>query len=277
MAQRQPAGSSSAAKWRDLTVAGSALLLLVAVLLVHSDLEALLPHWRTPLRLGSLLVAAGLGFTCVFFIIRGLFSNARAEVLAWRAAASWMLYILTGLLITSALDVNLSGLLVGGAIIGVVVAVGAQAALGNIFAGMLLVLSRPYSVGSWIRLTNWFTPTSNYEGQVISVGAIYTVVSNRGRLVRIPNSTAITAVLVTGQPPTVIDINVTVSSSEPIDRLADSIRKALELVAGDELELIPQSLDRSDGGSLQCHLVVRSHAALSGAAISRALSSLVAG
>jgi small-conductance mechanosensitive channel len=51
------------------------------------------------------------------------------------------------------LGVDLSALLVGGAFLGIVVGLAAQETLGNLFAGISLVLDRPFRVGDWLELS----------------------------------------------------------------------------------------------------------------------------
>lgn len=54
--------------------------------------------------------------------------------------------------IGSRLGVDLSALLVGGAFLGIVVGLAAQETLANLFAGISLVLDRPFRVGDWLEL-----------------------------------------------------------------------------------------------------------------------------
>jgi len=57
----------------------------------------------------------------------------------------WATLVLLGIL--QLLNVNLSSLLVGGAVTGVVVGIAAQQSLGNFFAGLVLMFARPYIPG----------------------------------------------------------------------------------------------------------------------------------
>ncbi|MBJ7612527.1 MAG: hypothetical protein DLM67_12420 [Candidatus Nephthysia bennettiae] len=109
--------------------------LLVVLLTIQKDLLALAPaRYEAFVRLGLLAVAVGLGATAVREIISAVFRTMdRQAAVVWRNLSSWTLYALLGLLIASALGVNLSGLLVGGAILGVIVATASQASLGNFF------------------------------------------------------------------------------------------------------------------------------------------------
>ncbi|HYP24746.1 MAG TPA: mechanosensitive ion channel family protein, partial [Actinomycetota bacterium] len=62
-----------------------------------------------------------------------------------------------------ALKVDLQGLLLGGALTGVVVGIAAQQTLGNFFAGMVLLMVRPFNLGDYVVLRS--SPLGGeYEG-----------------------------------------------------------------------------------------------------------------
>ena len=68
-----------------------------------------------------------------------------ATILRFIATTAGYLLIVFGLL--SLLNVNPASLLVGGALIGAILGLAAQQTLGNYFAGMVLLLARPYVPG----------------------------------------------------------------------------------------------------------------------------------
>src|SRR2546421_5355303 len=70
-----------------------------------------------------------------------------------RSAAKVVSIILYGIVIMLAITgtgFNLSGLLVGGALTGVIVGIAAQASLSNIIAGVVILFVRPYSAGMYV-------------------------------------------------------------------------------------------------------------------------------
>jgi small-conductance mechanosensitive channel len=129
-------------------------VVLLVLLTVQNDVMALAPRrYEALVRLALLAVAVALGAMVVRDVVSAVFSRTeRQAVVMWRNLTSWTLYGLIGLLIASALGVNLSGFLVGGAILGVIVATASQASLGNFFAGLVLMFARPYRVGESMRL-----------------------------------------------------------------------------------------------------------------------------
>ena len=85
------------------------------------------------------------------------------------------------------LGVNVGGLLVGGAVTGVVVGIAAQQTLGNIFAGMVLLFVRPFVVGDHIVLRSG-PLGGEYSGRVTDIGLFYTDLVTPDGPVKLPNA-----------------------------------------------------------------------------------------
>lgn len=101
-------------------------------------------------------------------------------------------YLLTALGVLDVLHVDLSQFLVGGAVTGVVLGIAAQQALGNVFAGIILVVTRPYSTGDAITV---FSSTINgpHDGTVADIGLIYTQLRTADGMLTIPNGVLLTS------------------------------------------------------------------------------------
>lgn len=94
-------------------------------------------------------------------------------------------FVITGLIILSAFNVNLTGLLAFGGIGGIAVGFAAKDLLGNVFGGLMLYLDKPFTVGEWIR-----SPDQELEGTVEQIGWRMTVVRTFDkRPLYIPNGT----------------------------------------------------------------------------------------
>lgn len=65
-----------------------------------------------------------------------------------------------------------SQLLLGGAVTGVIVGIAAQQSLGNVFAGLVLILSRPFDVGDLIAVRSGALG-GQLEGRVVEMGLVY--------------------------------------------------------------------------------------------------------
>lgn len=90
------------------------------------------------------------------------------------------------------LDVKVVSILVGGAVTGVIVGIGAQSTLSNLFAGVILFTLHPFSIGQTIIIRSSLFGGIDYTGAVVDVNWFHTIIVNEdNQRVIIPNSTVI--------------------------------------------------------------------------------------
>lgn len=87
---------------------------------------------------------------------------------------------------------DLGGLLLGGALTGVVVGIAAQQTLGNFFAGIVLLLVRPFAVGEHVVLRG-STLGGEYEGDVVEMSMFYVHLQTKIGPVALPNAGVLAA------------------------------------------------------------------------------------
>lgn len=112
--------------------------------------------------LGRLLLTVGLfagTFVFVRFVrhlIRDLLSGHDAvsehQLEVTYRITQVAVYLLAGLLVLGLWRVDLSGLLIGAGVLGIVIGMAAQQTLAAIFAGFVLMFSRPFEIGDWVRI-----------------------------------------------------------------------------------------------------------------------------
>jgi small-conductance mechanosensitive channel len=145
-----------------------------------------------------------IGF-CAFASIAtyGLSGNARTvlERHAGAAHAAIVRYALllvgafTTLIVTLDLfDVPVGQLVLGGALTSVFVGIAAQQALGNVFAGIVLLVARPFRVGDRVRLRAGAIG-GEIDGTVTEIGITYVRLFSAGVLLAVPNSQVLNAVV----------------------------------------------------------------------------------
>jgi hypothetical protein len=127
---------------------------------------------------------------------------ARAIALADKATAVSVRLLLTiagivvVLLITlTTLRIGVSQLLLGGAITGVVLGIAAQQSLGNMFAGIVLLVARPFRAGDHVRVRSGALG-GPLEGHVVSMGLTYVVFTTEDGTTLVPNLTLLAAGIV---------------------------------------------------------------------------------
>jgi small-conductance mechanosensitive channel len=148
--------------------------------------------------IGDLVALSGV----IVFVLAGLFAvraAARAARTAMeqelgdtRGAPVGLIVSVVGNIILllatlQVLGVALTGLLLGGAITGVVVGIAAQQTLANAFAGMVLLIVRPFVVGDEIVLRSGALG-GEFEGKVTDMGLFYVDLVTPGGPVKLPNA-----------------------------------------------------------------------------------------
>lgn len=99
----------------------------------------------------------------------------------------------TVLLTTLALlQVPIGQLVVGGALTTILIGIAAQQSLSNVFAGMVLLLSRPFTVGEPIRLRSGALG-GIIEGTVTEIGITYMSMDTGDTVLHIPNAQVLAA------------------------------------------------------------------------------------
>lgn len=143
----------------------------------------------------------GFAGTGVFLVLAALTvrnaANEMHRLLAARvgeshAAVVRLLVTVTGLAVAilvtlGLLRVPLQRLLLGGALTGVVIGIAAQQALGNVFAGLVLLMARPFNVGDAIRVRSG-SLGGELTGTVTGMGLTYVTLDTADGVLAVPNN-----------------------------------------------------------------------------------------
>ena len=175
-----------------------------------------------------------------------------------QGVTTWMAYGLLALFLTSALGVNLSGFILGSAVLGVIVGAAAQSSLANLFAGLVISISRPYRVGDWVHLRSTSSSGVEADGVVLQIGAMYTTLFSRDQQLTVPNAVAMTAIGRTDTLPVRSAVTLTLPGHVGVAPLRRALTAALELDGDDRVEVWPRALVATGEGSLTCDIEVRS-------------------
>lgn len=96
-------------------------------------------------------------------------------------------YVIVVLSALPRLGVDMSGILLGGALTGVVVGIAAQQTLGNFFAGLVLLFVRPFVLGEHVVFRSG-PLGGEYEGLVTDMGLFYVSLETAQGPVALPNA-----------------------------------------------------------------------------------------
>jgi hypothetical protein len=245
---------------------------LAVLLTVQDDLVRLASsQFQLAARVGVLILALILGMVAIRELVALVVRRFHGpQAVIWRNLSTWILYALLALSLAASFRLNLSGFLVGGAIIGVVVATASQSSLGNFFAGLVLMLAQPYHVGAAVRLRSVAGGGVEYEGTIVDQGALYTTLRGPGgETVKLPNSAVVTSALVLGAPPLQATLDLELPARTQLQPLLEGLRTRLG--AETVVSIQPYGFKAGDEARLLCRLEVRSAAAARPGAIEAAL------
>ncbi|MFC8500995.1 mechanosensitive ion channel domain-containing protein [Pedococcus sp. NPDC057267] len=188
---------------RSATWAATAAVALVAVPFT-GGVHAAAWQWRLT-AFGALVAFAALSAMAVRSLARELSLLAAVRGGPAAGGAVRLLVQLTGVLVVTASVLVLAGaslqkLALSGAITGVILGVAGQQSLANLFAGVVLLFSRPFAVGDWV-VVHSGALGGTYEGRIEEVGLAFTrLVTSEGPLV-LPNASVVSAATGRRTPP----------------------------------------------------------------------------
>jgi small conductance mechanosensitive channel len=172
-----------------MIVFGGAIAL---VLILFSQRSTLFPGLGTPVRIATVAALVVLGWGLARTLGRGLapplyrrLEPGTAGILGFLIRLLTIAAMLVVALRIAGLDAGT--LAAGGAFTAVILGLAAQQTLGNIFAGLVLLTTRPFRVGERIRITGGITAGS-IEGIVSSLGLFYVTLISGADRTMIPNS-----------------------------------------------------------------------------------------
>lgn len=196
--------------WKSIIALVLAIAAATASEWAHGDFR----HFFAKTHISSQLIAASTAAAfCVFGCIAtyGLSGKARSvlEPRAGAAHAAVVRYTLlligafTTLVVTLVLfAVPVGQLVLGGALTSVFVGIAAQQALSNVFAGIVLLLARPFRVGDAVRLRAGALG-GQLDGTVTEIGITYVRLDTGTSIMAVPNSQVLNAVVGPLPPPDV--------------------------------------------------------------------------
>jgi small-conductance mechanosensitive channel len=175
-----------------------ALVIAIAAAIAAEALSHNFDHAHQHIILGSGAVVFGLfglagaiGLSGrVRTVLQPLIGQAHAGVVRYVLVLVGVFAILVFALLIG--GVQVSQLLVSGAVIGVLLGIAAQQSLANLFAGLVLLFARPFRVGDHVRLRAGVL-SGQIEGTVVDVSLTYVRLETDEGNVLIPNAQALAA------------------------------------------------------------------------------------
>lgn len=200
MAKQMAKVKARARPWRTII----ALVLAAAAGIVASLAGRNFEDWTGHGHVGSkLTTAVAAVLFCLFALVASLALAGRTrqalQPVAGSAHAAVVRYsiVLAGAILTLVIGLALfkipvGQLIVGGALTTILIGIAAQQSLSNVFAGLVLLLSRPFNVGETIQLRSG-AMGGLIEGMVTEVGITYLRLDGADGPMSLPNAQVLAA------------------------------------------------------------------------------------
>jgi len=221
--------------------------LIAGVLLLFTNRQTLFPDAGTPVRVATVVALLVLGWALARQLGRGIAPQLFRRLDPATAGTVGFLIRLGTILLATVAGLRIAGLspstlALGGAFTAVIVGLAAQQTLGNLFAGLVLLSTRPFRVGERVRLRGG-AMAGNVEGIVSSLGLFYTSLVDGADRIMVPNSVLLQLAVIPLREPERVDLRArfpaAMTPSEVQARLAAQIAVPLRYpphVALEELD-----------------------------------------
>ena len=200
---RQAASVRARARpWRAIIFTVLAVAAAFASYAFGRDLKSLFEPGHIGNSIAATLAAvAFLVFATIAVVSVASRTRERLQSVTGSAHAAVVRYVivLIGAILTigitlALLKVPVGQLFIGGAFATIIITIAGQQSLSNIFAGMVLLLSRPFQVGDVILLRSGAL-NGTLEGTVTEIGITYLRLDTRDNLMSLPNSQMLAAAM----------------------------------------------------------------------------------
>ncbi len=210
------------------------LLLIVGVLIVFAERQTLLPDAGKPLRYATAAILALLGWMLARTIAKGLAPVLFRRMEPGTAGTAGFVIRLATIAIVVIVSLRIAGvkaetLAVGGAFTAVVLGLAAQQTLAHVFAGLVLLTTRPFRVGDRIKVRGGLM-AGEIEGIVGSLGLFYTtLIGGGGDRTMIPNNVLMQLSVIPISEPERVELRAKFSADVTPQRLQRMIEKAVTI------------------------------------------------
>ena len=230
------------------------LILIAGVLAVFSQRQALFPGQGTPVRVATVIALVILGVALARSLGRGLapalfrrMEPGTAGTVGFLIRLLTVAAVVVVALRTAGLDA--STLAVGGAFTAVILGLAAQQTLANMFAGLVMLTTRPFRVGERVRFRGG-AMAGEIDGIVSSLGLFYTTLVKGADRVMIPNSILLQLAVIPMREPDPVELHVRLPADVTPSELQESLIRQLSVETRYPPHIELQELDDDQIGVL---------------------------
>ena len=262
-------GQAQRARGAALLIVGS----IIGVMIAFDHRRELFPGGGTLVKVATVAALVVLGWALVRTLGRGLAPALYARLDPGTAGTVGFLVRLlaiAGMVIISlrVAGLDAGALAVGGAFTAIVLGLAAQQTLGNLFAGLVLLSTRPFRVGERVRLQGGQI-AGEIEGIASSLGLFYTTLVSGADRIMVPNSAILQIAVIPLREPERVEMkarfDTATSPGQLQEHLDDAISVPLRYPPDVQLEEFDQNqvvlniaatpMNSSDGAKLASELI----------------------
>lgn len=244
------------------------LILIIGVIVAFDHRDSLLPDAGRELRFITAAIIAVLGWLLARTAAQSLQPALFRRLEPGTAGTVGFLIRLGTIVVVIFAALRIAGvkpetLAVGGAFTAVVLGLAAQQTLAHVFAGLVLLTTRPFVVGDRVKFKGG-SMAGEVEGVVSSQGLFYTTLVSGGDRTMIPNNVIMMLAVIPISEPERVELKATFGAGVTPQKLQRMIEKAvtiplrnkphvrLEELSGDEVTvtIVAVPLNKADGPKL---------------------------
>ena len=226
------------------------LALIAIVLFLFSQRQSLFPGQGTPVRIATVILLAALGWSLASQLFRGLAPALFRRIDPGVAGTVGFLIRLLTVAMTVIVALRIAGLdpkalAVGGAFTAIVLGLAAQQTLANLFAGLVLLSTRPFRVGERVRLQGGGL-AGELEGTVGSLGLFYTTFVTGPERTMVPNNVVLQMAVNPLSEPERVELRARFDSTVTHAELQRMLDNAITVPVRHSPDITLEELDRDE-------------------------------
>lgn len=223
------------------------LLIIAGVLVAFGFRKDLFPDAGKEVRYITAAVLALLGWLLARTFAKGIAPQLFRRMDPGTAGTTGFLIRLVTIVVVVLVALRIAGvkpetLAVGGAFTAVVLGLAAQQTLAHVFAGLVLLTTRPFRVGDRVKLRGG-SMAGEIEGIVGSLGLFYTTLISGGDRTMIPNNVLMQLAVIPISEPERVELKAKFAADVTPQRLQRMIEKAVTIPLRNPPQVTLEELD----------------------------------
>ncbi len=224
--------------------------LIAGVLILFSNRGTLFPGLGVYVRIATVAALVILGWWLARSLGRGLAPALFGRMEPGTAGVVGFLIRLVTIVLVFVVALRIAGLhastlAVGGAFTAVILGLAAQQTLGNLFAGLVLLSTRPFRVGERVKLVGGALAGSQ-QGIVSSLGLFYTDLVNGADRMMVPNSMLLNVAIVPLREPERVELRARFSAETTPHDVQELLARSITIPTRYSPHVELEELDRDE-------------------------------